>query len=198
MIKRTKSDLLVVGVCMNNLELRVYVTDHQSLWQVYKIFIGSDGSFYRVVTIKDLPEHDKYSYHTDGTIHSKTKLGKKVTQTFNWPNFKELTTAIIDSYGFDGRDFKQNDPVYEKMKVTRIKPPGIVFDISQNIDAFVIRIWFGKTENIMDFQTIIDRLVEVPSDIFVAAQFYSFGRVSTKLGDFDLSCVVALIPLEEL
>ena len=183
---------------MNNRELRVYVTDHHSLWQIYKIFIGSDGSFYRIVTIKDLPEHDKYSYHTDGTIHSKTKQGKKTTQTFNWPNFKELTTAPIDSYGFDARHFKQNDLLFENMKVTRIKPPGIVFDISQNIGAFVIRVWLGKTENIMDFQTIIDRIVEVASDTFVAAQFFRFGKVSTKFGDFDLSCVVALVPLKEL
>jgi len=62
----------------------------------------------------------------------------------------------------------------------------------------MIRVWFGKNENIMDFQTIIDRIVEVPSDIFVAAQFFKFGKVPTKFGDFDLSCVVALIPLVKL
>ena len=183
---------------MSDQALRVYVTDHHNLWQIYKIFLGSDRSFYRIITIKDLDEHYKYSYHVSGAVWEKSKQNEIVVEKLNWPNFGDLTIATVDNYGFQTSDFLQDDPICIKMRVSKIKPMGLIFDISKNINAFVMRVWFGKTESVMDFNTIKDRLIEVSTDVFVAAQFYNFGKIQTKYGEFDLSCVVALIPLESI
>ena len=37
-----------------------------------------------------------------------------------------------------------------------------------------------------------------PIIVFVAAQFSNFGKIQIELGEFDLSCVIALIPLESI
>ena len=107
---------------MSDQALRVYVTDHRNLWQIYKIFLGSDGSFYRIITIKDLDEHYKYSYHVSGAVWEKSKQNEIVVGKLNWPNFRDLTIATVDNYGFQTSDFLRDDPICIKMKVSKIKP----------------------------------------------------------------------------
>ena len=181
---------------MSENALRVYVTDHNWLWQVYKILISKrDKSLFRVLTLNHM---DKYTIHPTGVTHAKTKDGKVKYRKFGWPNYEKLTCVPIDGFGFNAKDFLNDDSVFEPMKVKRVKPPGVVFDISQNITAFVIRGWFGKTDYITNYQFMKDKIVEVASDIFLAAHFHRFGKIQTEFGEFDLSCAVALVLLEEL
>jgi hypothetical protein len=141
---------------------------------------------------------DKYSLHPTGATHAKDKDGNEKYRKFGWPNYEKLTCVPIDTFGFNTRDFF-NDALYlEPMKVEKTKPPEKVFDISQNITSFVIRIWFGKTEYMTEHQSCKDMINEDSPDRFKETHFHRFGKIQTEFGEIDLSCAVALVRLGEL
>ncbi|OEU60773.1 MAG: hypothetical protein BBJ57_01370 [Desulfobacterales bacterium PC51MH44] len=94
------------------------------------------GDFYCFAKLLVPNGHQKYSYHPSGATHSKRKKDKKVNKEdyickkFNWPDYKDMTIVPIDGHGFEAKDFIKDDPVFQNMKETEIKPPAIVFDIS--------------------------------------------------------------------
>jgi len=170
------------------------------------MFISAkDGSFYYAIPSKHDFFAGKFSYHPTGTTHFKTSEGEAKYRKFGWSNFTELTICDIDSFGFHMQGFLANDSIFQELQQEKIKEPALVFDIGNVTNAFNLRIYLGKREILQDRAKLIEKVTppppgnpDTPEEKLMAVQIHDFGVIKTDLGDFDLSCAVALIQSSKL
>jgi hypothetical protein len=185
-------------------KVRTYLTDGASLWRIYTAFIHDDSFYYEVPSNIQLLS-GKFSYHPDGTTHFKNKDRTARYRKIGWSAFGEMTISPIDSFGFRPHGPYTDDLVFRQLMQSEIKHPALVFDIRKIPDAFILRMYLGKTEEITNDGKLLDKVApappgnsDTPNEQLIDIRIHNFKRIETALGSFDLSLAVALIATSAL